>query len=79
MTPQEGQPDVDAGQDREFVRAKFFIRDNFLQLSQQSSQVREGKGRGGETPSTTTTILPPGILYHIPTNMAGTRLVMGLS
>jgi len=37
MLPAEAQPDVDAGQDREFVRAKYFIRDNFLQLSQQTS------------------------------------------
>ncbi len=38
MIPPEAQPDIDSGQDREFIRAKYFIRDNFLQLSQQSNQ-----------------------------------------
>ena len=35
MIPQE--VDVGPEEDREFTRAKYFIRDNFLQLSQQSS------------------------------------------
>jgi hypothetical protein len=30
--------EIDQGTDREFTRAKYFIRDNFLQISQQSSQ-----------------------------------------
>lgn len=38
MVPPEAQPEIDGGADREFTRAKYFIRDNFLQLSQQSSQ-----------------------------------------
>lgn len=36
--PQEGQPEIESGADREFTRAKYFIRDNFLQISQQTSQ-----------------------------------------
>jgi hypothetical protein len=36
MIPPEAQPELDGGADREFVRAKYFIRDNFLQLSQQT-------------------------------------------
>lgn len=38
MIPPEAQPEIDDGKDREFTRAKYFIRDNFLQLSQQTSQ-----------------------------------------
>ena len=38
MIPPEAQPEIDQGADREFTRAKYFIRDNFLQLSQQTSQ-----------------------------------------
>ncbi|XP_040583967.1 guanine nucleotide-binding protein G(s) subunit alpha [Lepeophtheirus salmonis] len=38
MIPPEAQPEIDQGSDREFTRAKYFIRDNFLQISQQSSQ-----------------------------------------
>lgn len=38
MIPPEAQPEIDAGADREFTKAKYFIRDNFLQLSQQTSQ-----------------------------------------
>lgn len=38
MIPPEAQPDIDNGADREFTRAKYFIRDNFLQLSQQTNQ-----------------------------------------
>eukprot|EP00096_Caligus_rogercresseyi_P016386 TRINITY_DN902_c0_g3_i2.p1 TRINITY_DN902_c0_g3~~TRINITY_DN902_c0_g3_i2.p1 ORF type:complete len:408 (+),score=170.90 TRINITY_DN902_c0_g3_i2:446-1669(+) len=37
MIPPEAQPEIDSGADREFTRAKYFIRDNFLQISQQSS------------------------------------------
>ena len=36
--PPEAAPEIDAGADREFTRAKYFIRDNFLQISQQTSQ-----------------------------------------
>ena len=36
--PPEAQPEIEGGADREFTRAKYFIRDNFLQISQQSSQ-----------------------------------------
>ncbi len=36
--PPEAQPEIEAGADREFTRAKYFIRDNFLQISQQASQ-----------------------------------------
>ena len=36
--PPEASPEIDAGADREFTRAKYFIRDNFLQISQQTSQ-----------------------------------------
>lgn len=37
--PPEAQPEIDhQGADREFTRAKYFIRDNFLQISQQTSQ-----------------------------------------
>lgn len=35
MLPPEAQPEVDQGADKEFTRAKYFIRDNFLQISQQ--------------------------------------------
>lgn len=38
LIPPEAQPDINEGADREFTRAKYFIRDNFLQLSQQTSQ-----------------------------------------
>jgi hypothetical protein len=38
MVPPEAQQEIDQGADREFTRAKYFIRDNFLQISQQSSQ-----------------------------------------
>jgi GTPase SAR1 family protein len=36
--PPEAQPEIESGADREFTRAKYFIRDNFLQISQQTSQ-----------------------------------------
>lgn len=37
--PPEAQPEIDqAGADREFTRAKYFIRDNFLQISQHPGQ-----------------------------------------
>ena len=37
MLPPEATPEIDQGADREFTRAKYFIRDNFLQISQQPS------------------------------------------
>lgn len=37
MLPPEAQPEIDQGSDKEFTRAKYFIRDNFLQISQQPS------------------------------------------
>lgn len=37
MIPPEAGPEIDQGADREFTRAKYFIRDNFLQISQQPS------------------------------------------
>jgi len=37
MLPPEAQPEIDQGADKEFTRAKYFIRDNFLQISQQPS------------------------------------------
>jgi len=37
MIPSEAGPEIDQGADREFTRAKYFIRDNFLQISQQPS------------------------------------------
>jgi hypothetical protein len=37
MLPPEAGPEIEAGADREFTRAKYFIRDNFLQISQQPS------------------------------------------
>ena len=37
--PPEAAPEIEQqGADREFTRAKYFIRDNFLQISQQTSQ-----------------------------------------
>ena len=33
--PPEANPEIEAGANREFTRAKYFIRDNFLQISQQ--------------------------------------------
>ena len=35
MIPPEADSELQSGADREFVRAKYFIRDNFLQISQQ--------------------------------------------
>ena len=32
MVPPEAQQEIDQGADREFTRAKYFIRDNFLQV-----------------------------------------------
>jgi guanine nucleotide-binding protein G(s) subunit alpha len=37
MLPPEAGPEIESGADREFTRAKYFIRDNFLQISQQPS------------------------------------------
>lgn len=37
MLPPESQQEIDQGAEREFTRAKYFIRDNFLQISQQPS------------------------------------------
>jgi len=37
MIPPEASPELDQGADREFTRAKYFIRDNFLQISQSSA------------------------------------------
>lgn len=37
ILPPEAQPEIDQGADKEFTRAKYFIRDNFLQISQQPS------------------------------------------
>ena len=37
MIPPEAQSEIDDGKDPEFTRAKYFIRDNFLQLSQQTN------------------------------------------
>jgi len=37
ILPPEAQPEIDQGSDKEFTRAKYFIRDNFLQISQQPS------------------------------------------
>ena len=34
MVPPEAQQEIDQGADREFTRAKYFIRDNFLQVKQ---------------------------------------------
>ena len=36
--PPEAQPEIADGADVEFTRAKYFIRDNFLQISQQTNQ-----------------------------------------
>ena len=37
LLPPEAGPEIDSGSDKEFTRAKYFIRDNFLQISQQPS------------------------------------------
>ena len=37
MLPPEAQSEIVQGAEKEFTRAKYFIRDNFLQISQQSS------------------------------------------
>ena len=36
--PPEALSEIADGADSEFTRAKYFIRDNFLQISQQTSQ-----------------------------------------
>jgi len=43
--PQEALPEIEGpqGADREFTRAKYFIRDNFLQISQHSGQGGDSK------------------------------------
>ena len=39
IVPPEAQPEIEQqGADREFTRAKYFIRDNFLQISQHTGQ-----------------------------------------
>ena len=38
MIPPEADSELQSGADREFVRAKYFIRDNFLQISQQERE-----------------------------------------
>ena len=42
----EAQAEIDGGTHREVIRAKYFIRDNFLQLSQQANQA-ESKHHSG--------------------------------
>ena len=44
IVPPEAQPEIEQqGADREFTRAKYFIRDNFLQISQHTGQGGDNK------------------------------------
>jgi len=47
MIPPEADSELQSGADREFVRAKYFIRDNFLQISQQVGGAGESKVHSG--------------------------------